>query len=120
LPKPKPPPITITNNSSASTESAHLIAEINSCPYYYVNRIAVPNTFSTSLPPPVVVQTVPASLTTTQLINSTVLSSVTNRFQEFFPKQILPPQFLQINYYRINYEPLPPQSPCNGFRSFPA
>jgi hypothetical protein len=76
---------------------------------------------------PVLIETTPASLTTAQLIETTINATInssnpTTRFSEFFPRQPPPPQFLQPEFrkYNINYEPVGPQRPCNGFRSFPA
>jgi hypothetical protein len=89
-----------------------------------VNGVAFESSKSTN---PVLVKTTPASLTTVKLIEATLLqttnsSDPTLRFSEFFPTQPPPPQFLQPEFrkYEINYEPVGPQSECNGFRTFPA
>ena len=115
----KPSPNTLT-----PTESSRVSAELDRCPFYYVNGVAFISSKSTT---PVLVKTTPASLTTVKLIEATLLqttnsSDTTARFSEFFPRQPPPPQFLQPEFlkYEINYEPVGPQGPCNGFRTFPA
>ena len=101
-------------------ESTRLAAELVECGSYYLNGQLVPITGTTITPVNII--SIPASLTTTQLIQNTIYASIdpfltTTRFSEFFPPQPPPPQFLQINYYKINYEPVAPQKPCIAYRT---
>jgi hypothetical protein len=105
-----------------STESMRLFEKLEACDNN--NNI---NDSTSKFSAPVLVETVPASLTTSQLIEATLRTSMNStdpntRFIEFFPPPIPPPQFLQPDFrkYNINYEPPARQRPCVGWRRFPA
>lgn len=106
--------------SETPPESTRVSAELLKCGSYYLNGQQVPIS-GTTIPPVDIIPT-PASLTTSQLIQNTIYASidpfsVTARFSKFFPPQTPPPQFLQINYYKINYEPVARQKPCIAYRT---
>jgi len=107
----KPSPNTLTQ-----TESSRISAKLDRCPVYYVDGVAIVSGKSTA---PVLIETTPASSTTAQLIEATLIQSTT-RFSKFFPRQPPLPQFLQPEFrkYKINSEPIGPQSSCHSFKPY--
>lgn len=105
------------------TESSHLNAVLTRCPYHYVNGLQQPLSPGSA---PVPVITIPASQTTAQLINATLVAATavaqTGRFIEYFPPPVPPPQQLQPGFikYNINYGPRYIVPPCVGPRLYRA
>lgn len=114
------------NQTITPTESAHLLTVLTSAPYYYVNGVPQPMTPGV-LPAPVPAITVPASQTTAQVINATLVAANSQvdpaaRFIEYFPPPVPPPQELQPGFvrYNINYGPTYVVPPCVGPRQYRA
>lgn len=104
-------------------ESTRLLAEMNQCGFNIIKGVKVP--LSSNKPPPISPKITPASIRTAQIIEATLIASVsptdpTTRFSNFFPAPIPPPQFLQPEFvkYKINYEPVTRQIPCIGSRRY--
>jgi len=109
-------------NKQTPKESSRMTSESVACGFTIVNGVQVPITSTTLIP--IIVQTVPASTTTAQRIEATLLAETDPtktdlRFLEYFPPPVPPPQFLQPGFvkYKYSYEPVTPQRPCIGYRS---
>ena len=113
---------TTSSNVQTQKESERLAGEIIACGFTIVNGIQVPITATSLIP--IVVQTTPASNTTMQLIDATLLAETDSskadlRFLDFFPPPVPPPQFLQPGFVKYNYtyEPVTRQRPCIPYRN---
>ena len=113
--------LTPMNQTETPTESERLAQNLTRCPYTIVKGVEVPITSQNMIP--ILVATTPASSTTRQRIEATLLASTDQaqadlRFLDFFPPPVPFPQFLQPGFikYKQTYEPVARARPCVGFR----
>lgn len=115
-------PTELTRPAQGTLESEYILYKIRKCGYTVVKGVSVPITTS-GIPAPVSPNIAPASVTTSKLIEATLLANVsttdpTTRFSEFFPAPIPPPRYLQPGYVKYNFNSNRPAykvPPCIGY-----